>query len=100
MERVCSKVFDNRECGHLKLTIERPLRLHFQASAKRMVRLKDQTTFANLAESKERKDKRAIAKEETGGRKAQEEIIASFARLDAKKLYKNRDAFEADRARR
>jgi type I restriction enzyme M protein len=39
-ERVCSKIFDNRDFGFIKLTIERPLRLNFQASPERIERLK------------------------------------------------------------
>lgn len=96
IERVCSKIFDNREFGFLKLTIERPLRLNFQASPERIARLKDQTAFANLAESKKRKNKAAIEKEETEGQHLQESIVKALGRLDSKKLYKNRDAFEAD----
>ena len=46
MERVCSKIFDNRDFGYLKLTIERPLRLNFQASPERIERLKDQRTLS------------------------------------------------------
>ena len=38
-ERICSKLFDNREFGFIKLTIERPLRLNFQASSERLERL-------------------------------------------------------------
>jgi type I restriction enzyme M protein len=39
LERVCSKIFDDRNFGYLKLTIERPLRLNFQASPERIARL-------------------------------------------------------------
>ncbi len=34
-ERVCSKLFPNREFGFLKITVERSLRLNFQASEER-----------------------------------------------------------------
>ncbi len=37
--RVCSKIFENREFGFLKVTVERPLRLNFQASAERIAKL-------------------------------------------------------------
>ena len=96
MERTCSKIFDNGEFGYLKLTVERPLRLNFKASMDRIARLKDQSAFANLAESKKRKDKAAIAGEEAEGRRLQEEVVYAIGRLDAKKLYKNRDKFAAD----
>ena len=96
LERVCSKVFDNRDFGYLKLTIERPLRLNFQVSAERIARLNDQSAFAKLAESHKRKDKATIAAEEEEGRELQANIIKVLGRLDAKKLYTNRDAFDAD----
>ena len=38
-EAVCSKIFKNTEFGYLKITIERPLRLNFQASPTRIARL-------------------------------------------------------------
>jgi type I restriction enzyme M protein len=94
--RVCSKVFDNREFGYLKLTIERPLRLNFRASGERIERLKKHPTFVGLAESKKRKDRGAVAKEEAAGRQLQEEIIRALGRLDPGEVYKNRDIFESD----
>lgn len=96
MDRVCAKVFDNRDFGYLKITIERPLRLNFQASIDRIARLKDETAFVNLAASKKRKDAASIAEEEAEGRQLQENIILALARLDANKLYRSRDAFEND----
>jgi type I restriction enzyme M protein len=96
IERPCSKVFDNRDFGYLKITIERPLRLNFQGSPERIARLKDQSAFAALAESKKHKDKAKVAKEEEAGYELQEQIVAALNKLDRNKLYKNRDAFEAD----
>ena len=95
IERVCSKVFDNRAFGYLKLTIERPLRLNFRASPERIARLKDQTAFANLGESKKRKDKAAIGEEEAEGRRLQEAIVNALYGLDPDDLYRNRDAFKS-----
>jgi type I restriction enzyme M protein len=95
IERVCSKIFDNRDFGYLKLTIERPLRLNFQASPERIARLKDQTAFANLAESKKRKDKDVIAEEEAEGRQLQEAIINALYGVNPDELYKNRNAFKS-----
>jgi type I restriction enzyme M protein len=96
MERVCSKIFDNRDFGYLKLTIERPLRLNFQASPERIARLDSETAFANLAESAKRKDKSAIAQEVEAGRRLQADIKSALGRLDPNKLYTSRHAFEAD----
>lgn len=96
MERVCSKVFDNREFGYLKLTIERPLRLNFQTSNERIMRLREASAFKVLAESKKRKDKAEVEAEEAAGRVLQESIVLALVRMDETKLYKNRAAFEAD----
>ncbi|MDD1416493.1 type I restriction-modification system subunit M [Dolichospermum sp. ST_con] len=37
---ICSKIFNNREFGFLKITIERPLRLNFQGNEERLARFK------------------------------------------------------------
>jgi type I restriction enzyme M protein len=95
IERVCSKVFDNRDFGYLKLTIERPLRLNFQASIERVARLNDQTAFANLAGSKKRKDKGVIAEEEAAGLQLQENIIDALGDIDPDEIYRNRTAFKS-----
>ena len=43
--RICSKIFRNIDFGYLKMTVERPLRLNFQASPERIERLKDETAL-------------------------------------------------------
>ena len=68
--RVISRIFENREFGFLKVTVERPLRLNFEATPKRIARLDEQRAFANLATSKKRKDTAAAEREITAGRKA------------------------------
>lgn len=75
-ERSCSKIFDNRDFGYLKITVERPLKLNFQASAERIARLAGETAFAKLAESMKRKDSAAIAAEEEAGKTLQAQIVA------------------------
>ena len=92
---VVSKVFDNTDFGFRQITVERPLRLNFQASPERIERLREITTFQNLAKSK-KKDKKQIAAEETAGREQQEEILSAIRTLDGGKLYKKRDAFLTD----
>jgi type I restriction enzyme M protein len=96
IERICSKVFDNRDFGFLKLTIERPLRLNFQASPERIARIQDASAFLALAESKKRKDKAVMSSEIKAGRKMQSAILAAAGSLDAARLYKNRDKFWGD----
>jgi type I restriction enzyme M protein len=95
-ERVVSRIFENREFGFLKVTVERPLRLNFEATPERIARLDEQTVFANLAVSKKRKDDKAAAAEEKAGRKEQDAIRATLATLSSKKRYMDREAFEAD----
>jgi type I restriction enzyme M protein len=94
-QRICSKVFDNREFGYLKITVERPLRLNFQASAERIARLDEQGAFANLASSKKRKDDAAYRKEVAEGEKTQAGIKKVLQQLNSKTRYRNRPDFEA-----
>ncbi|HXF91828.1 MAG TPA: N-6 DNA methylase [Nitrospiraceae bacterium] len=62
------KIFDTTDFGYRKITVERPLRLNFQAGPERMARLKEETAFKNLAVSKKKQAKEK-AKEEEEGRK-------------------------------
>jgi len=94
--RVCSKVFENREFGFLKITVERPLRLNFQATPERIARLKDQAAFMSLATSKKRKNEAALFEEIAAGEKLQADILAALAKLDASVLYRNREVFGKD----
>jgi len=94
--RVVSRIFENREFGFLKVTVERPLRMNFEATAERIARLDDQTAFANLATSKKRKNEAAAAMEIEEGRKLQEAIRAALAKLQGKGRYMDREAFEGD----
>ncbi len=94
--RVISRIFDNREFGFLKVTVERPLRLNFEASLNRIARLDDQTAFANLAISKKRKDQALAEREEAQGREQQAAIRALLATLQAKGRYLDRARFDAD----
>jgi type I restriction enzyme M protein len=92
--RTISKIFDNREFGYLKITVERPLRLNFQASPRRIAHLDEQRAFANLASSKKRKDQAAYQAEIDAGKQTQAAIKNLLEELDANVLYRNRDAFE------
>jgi len=89
---VVSKVFDNADFGFRQITVERPLRLNYQASPQRIEKLRGLTSFENLAKSK-KKDKKQAAAEEQAGRQQQEEILAILSTIDATKLYKNREDF-------
>ncbi|WP_292164453.1 class I SAM-dependent DNA methyltransferase [Mesorhizobium sp.] len=98
-KRIVSRVFENREFGFLKVTVERPLRMNFEASPERIAKLDGQSAFINLATSKKRKDDKAAAREIEEGRAQQEAIRAALATLEGKGRYMDREAFEADLAR-
>jgi type I restriction enzyme M protein len=88
---VVSHVFPTTHFGFRKITVERPLKLNFQASPDRLARLDDERGFVALAQSK--KKGAAGAKEQAEGRALQAEIRAMLATLPDK-LVKDRDAFE------
>ena len=90
-QRVVSKIFDNEDFGYHKITVERPLRLNFQAGAERLARLDDESAFKNLATSA-KKDPAVRQQEIELGRQRQEEIRA-FLRTLGTKLYKDREVF-------
>jgi len=97
--RVISRLFENREFGYLKITVERPLRMSFEASPARIAALDEQTAFANLASSKKRKDQTRIDDEIEAGQRQQTAIRKMLATLESKGHYKDRALFEADLTR-
>ena len=94
--RVISRIFENREFGFLKVTVERPLRMNFKVTPERIAKLDGQTAFANLAKSKKRKDAEAAKREIDEGRKQQAAIRAILATLEDNGRYMDRAAFEGD----
>jgi type I restriction enzyme M protein len=86
-----SKFFKTSDFGYRKVTVERPLRLNFQASPERIARLQEERAFQSLAESR-KKDKAIRALEEKAGRQQQEAIMAMLGTLPST-LYKDRKAF-------
>jgi type I restriction enzyme M protein len=87
------KIFDSTDFGYRKITVERPLRLNFQASPERIARVKHETAFQNLATSK-KKGAKERAKEEQEGREAQQAILSMLNKLPQTML-KNRPDFVA-----
>lgn len=90
--KICSKIFDNREFGYLKIVVECPLRLNFLANDERIDRLWEQSAFVNLAKSKKIKDETKIKAEQAEGEALQQNIIDALKALD-EILYKDRDDF-------
>ena len=72
-EAVVSRIFATSDFGFRKVTVERPLRLNFQASPERVERVKEERAFQALAKS--RKRGQAANDEIAQGRILQEELI-------------------------
>ncbi|RPJ61083.1 MAG: SAM-dependent DNA methyltransferase, partial [Acidobacteria bacterium] len=92
---VVSKVFENRDFGYYKITVERPLRLNFQASAERIARLEDEPGFKNLATSNKKNESARLEEIEAGLRRQEQirELLDAFGRSSGGKLYKDREEF-------
>ena len=87
------KIFATTDFGYRKVTIERPLRLNFEATPERLQRLTEQPAFAGLAQSR-KKDPAEKASEEAAGRARQAQILAQLARLPQTR-FTDRPAFES-----
>ncbi|MCS4536041.1 N-6 DNA methylase [Corynebacterium sp. HS2168-gen11] len=87
-----SKIFDATEFGFHEVTVERPLRLNFQARTERIERLWEETAFKNLASSKKRSEP-ALSEEIEAGKQTQFAIISVLESLDSEVVWKNRDEF-------
>jgi len=93
--RVVSKVFDNADFGFHKITVERPLRLNFQATAERIARLETETGFAKLATSAKKIEKARLEEIEVGKQRQDEVrgLLARFAQAHGETLFRDRTAF-------
>ncbi len=94
-ELIVCKVFDNEDFGYHKITVERPLRLNFQAGAERIARLEEQTAFVNLANSS-KKNETVRQQEIEAGRARQQQIrdlLATFAEQHGDTLFLDRKQF-------
>jgi type I restriction enzyme M protein len=87
-----AKVFDNEDFGFRRITVERPLRLSFQASPERIERLREASGFEALAKSK--KKGAPGEREVEQGRALQEQVVAVLSGLNAEEVVKSRQAFE------
>ncbi|MBV6522218.1 MAG: hypothetical protein MNPFHGCM_02364 [Gemmatimonadaceae bacterium] len=90
-EIVIGRIFPTTHFGFRKITVERPLRLNFQASDERIARLEEEKGFQSLAQSK--KKGATGAKEQAVGRALQEAIRKLLRTLPAT-LVKDRHEFE------
>ena len=86
-----SRIFPTTHFGFRKITVERPLRLNFQATPERIARLDDEKGFQALAQSK--KKGAAGAKDQAEGR-AEQDAVRKFLGSLSSKLVKDRAEFE------
>ncbi len=93
---IVSRILPTTMFGYRKVTVERPLRLNFQASPERIARLDDPAAFRKLAVSR----KRGAAGNEArrGGRELQGAIRSMLSEMPDT-LYKDGDSFRSDLAR-
>ena len=90
-EAVVSRIFPTTHFGFRKITVERPLRLNFQATPERIQRLEHERGFHSLTKSRKRGD--VAAQEEEQGRRLQESLLKMLNGLP-KTVVKDRHAFE------
>ena len=86
-----SRIYPTTHFGYRKITVERPLRLNFQASTERIARLDEERAFQNLSVSKKR-NVAAKAAEEAEGRALQDAIRKMLAGM-SDELFRDREAF-------
>lgn len=90
-EIVVSRIFPTTHFGFRKITVERPLRLSFQATPERIARLEQEKGFQALATSKKKGD--AGAREMVAGRALQEKIRA-LVNVLPEEPFPDREEFE------
>jgi type I restriction enzyme M protein len=97
-ERVVGRIFTNEDFGYRKITVERPLRLAFQATPERIARLDEIAAFRSLAASSKKSEAARIEEIERGTRRQDEirALIGAFAEVHSEKVWKDRAAFLAD----
>ncbi|MGH7503938.1 MAG: type I restriction-modification system subunit M [Longimicrobiales bacterium] len=88
---VVSRIFPTTHFGFRKITVERPLRLNFQASPDRIARLDEEKSFQKLVESRK---KGAAAAKEQAERRALQDAVRKLLRGLPDTLVKDRDEFE------
>ncbi|QUL55691.1 SAM-dependent DNA methyltransferase [Paenibacillus tritici] len=100
------KIFDNKEFGYLKVTIERPLRLNFRISEERIENLYSESAFSNLYDQdkvedlelkkttlKIKKTELTELEKQYKGKELQDSILNTLKPQCNNQIYKNRDEF-------
>lgn len=96
--RVVSRVFDATDFGFRKLTVERPLRMNFQATEERLARLEDVLGFRRLASSRKKNERARLADIAAGElRQATiRKLLRDFAARHGDRRYRDRKVFLTD----
>lgn len=92
-KKIASKIFNNREFGFLKMTVERPLRLSFLINDERIARLKEDPAFVALVESQKRKNTTEIAKDIAAGKALQTAVTNMLNSMKSDKPIMDRAKF-------
>ncbi len=90
-----SKIFHNTDFGYNKITVERPLRLNFQANAERISRLDAIRGFEKIAES-DKKNETIRQQEIAEGKKRQaliKKLLQDLTEKTSEAVFKDRVAF-------
>ena len=90
-EVVVSRIFPTTQFGFRKITVERPLRLNFQASRERIARLENEKGFQSLAQSKK---KGPAAERELADGWAAQVAVRQLVDSLPNTLFKDRKEFE------
>lgn len=85
------RIYPTTQFGYRKITVERPLKLNFQASEERIARLENEKAFIKLGTSK-KKEPEAKAVEQAAGRDRQDRIRQLVYSLPGT-LFTSRDEF-------
>jgi type I restriction enzyme M protein len=96
--RTVSRIFDDEDFGFQRITVERPLRLNFQASPERIERLSTEPAFSKLATSNKKNETARLEEIEAGLRRQEQirKLLARFVGAHGTAVYKNRTAFLTD----
>lgn len=85
------RIFATAAFGFRKITVERPLRLNFQASPERIERVRTDRAFIGLVTSKKKGE--AGQREIEAGKAIQQNVLLALADLDGSRVWKNREEF-------
>lgn len=92
---IVSKIFDNKDFGFNKITVERPLRLNFQASSERIAKLDGIKAFQKLAASDKKNEKIRRQEIEEGIKRQQtiKDLLAGLSKKTKGRIFHERAEF-------